>query len=30
MRRGARFLRALNAGDETPGDVDYTSVFSTT
>ena len=28
MRRGARFLAALNAGDETPGDVDYTSVFS--
>ena len=28
MRRGARFLTALNAGDETPGDVDYTSVFS--
>ena len=30
MRHGARFLAALNAGDETPGDVDYTSVFSAT
>jgi triacylglycerol lipase len=30
MRHGARFLAALNAGDETPGDSDYTSVFSAT
>lgn len=30
MRNGARFLAALNSGDETPGDVDYTSVFSAT
>jgi len=28
MRTGTRFLAALNSGDETPGDVDYTSVFS--
>lgn len=28
MRTGARFLAALNGGDETPGAVDYTSVFS--
>jgi pimeloyl-ACP methyl ester carboxylesterase len=28
MRPPARFLAALNHGDETPGDVDYTSVFS--
>jgi len=28
MRHGARFIAALNRGDETPGDVDYTSVFS--
>ena len=28
MRHGARFLAALNSGDETPGDVDYTSLFS--
>jgi len=30
MRHGARFLAALNAGDETPGDPDYTSVYSAT
>jgi hypothetical protein len=28
MRFGSHFLTALNRGDETPGDVDYTSVFS--
>jgi triacylglycerol lipase len=28
MRRGARFLDALNAGDETPGELDYTSIYS--
>jgi triacylglycerol esterase/lipase EstA (alpha/beta hydrolase family) len=28
MRPPARFLAALNNGDETPGDVDYTSIFS--
>ena len=28
MRHGARFLRALNAGDETPGELDYTSIYS--
>ena len=28
MRPPARFLTALNSEDETPGDVDYTSVFS--
>lgn len=29
MREGSRFLTALNAGDETPGPVSYTSVWST-
>jgi triacylglycerol lipase len=29
-RTGSRLLAALNQGDETPGAVDYTSVFSTT
>jgi triacylglycerol lipase len=28
MRFGSHFLTALDKGDETPGDVDYTSVFS--
>jgi triacylglycerol esterase/lipase EstA (alpha/beta hydrolase family) len=28
MRHGARFIAALNAGAETFGDVDYTSIFS--
>ena len=27
---GSEFLRALNAGDETPGDVSYTSIYSLT
>jgi triacylglycerol esterase/lipase EstA (alpha/beta hydrolase family) len=27
---GSAFLRALNAGDETPGDISYTSVYSRT
>lgn len=27
---GSKFLEALNAGDETPGDVSYTSVYSRT
>lgn len=27
---GSRFLEALNAGDETPGDVSYTSIYSHT
>ena len=27
---GSRFLKALNAGDETPGDVSYTSIYSLT
>jgi hypothetical protein len=29
-RASSAFLGALNAVDETPGDVDYTSVYSTT
>jgi hypothetical protein len=29
-RTGSRLLAVLNQGDETPGDIDYTSVFSTT
>jgi triacylglycerol lipase len=29
MRPGSAFLTALNAGDETPGDISYTSVFTT-
>ncbi|MGH9021597.1 MAG: esterase/lipase family protein [Acidimicrobiia bacterium] len=28
MRRGSAFLAALNAGDETPGNISYTSVFT--
>ena len=28
MGRGSNFLAALNAGDETPGDVSYTSIYS--
>jgi triacylglycerol lipase len=28
MRPPARFLAALNTGDETPGEVDYTSIYS--
>ena len=30
QRPGSRFLNALNAGDETPGDVSYTSIYSLT
>ncbi|MGH2722051.1 MAG: esterase/lipase family protein, partial [Actinomycetota bacterium] len=30
MREGSDFLTALNAGDETPGDVSYTSIWSAT
>lgn len=30
MKPDSRFLAALNAGDETPGDVSYTSVYSRT
>jgi triacylglycerol lipase len=30
MREGSAFLRALNAGDETPGDISYTSIWSAT
>lgn len=30
MKPGSSFLAALNAGDETPGDVSYTSVYSRT
>jgi len=30
MKPGSRFLKALNAGDETPGDISYTSVYSRT
>ncbi len=30
MEAGSRFLSALNAGDETPGAVSYTSVYSAT
>jgi triacylglycerol lipase len=30
MKPGSKFLRALNAEDETPGDVSYTSVYSRT
>jgi triacylglycerol lipase len=30
MKPESRFLNALNAGDETPGDVSYTSVYSRT
>lgn len=30
MKPDSKFLAALNAGDETPGDVSYTSVFSRT
>jgi pimeloyl-ACP methyl ester carboxylesterase len=30
MRQGSRFLTALNSGDETPGDVSYTSIWSAT
>jgi hypothetical protein len=28
MARGSNFIAALNAGDETPGDVSYTSIYS--
>jgi triacylglycerol lipase len=28
MAAGSRFLRALNAGDETPGNISYTSIFT--
>jgi triacylglycerol lipase len=28
MKPGSRFIKALNTGDETPGDVSYTSVYS--
>ena len=28
MKQGARFIAALNAGDETPGSVSYTSVYT--
>ena len=28
MRRGSDFLAALNSGDETPGDISYTNVFT--
>lgn len=30
MKSGSGYLRALNSVDETPGDVDYTSIFSIT
>jgi triacylglycerol esterase/lipase EstA (alpha/beta hydrolase family) len=30
MKPGSKFLGALNAGDQTPGDVSYTSVYSRT
>jgi hypothetical protein len=30
MRQGSQFLTALNSGDETPGDVSYTSIWSAT
>jgi triacylglycerol esterase/lipase EstA (alpha/beta hydrolase family) len=30
MKPGSKFLKALNSGDETPGDVSYTSVYSRT
>lgn len=30
MRQRSKFIRALNDGDETPGDVSYTSVYSRT
>ena len=30
MRRNSAFLQALNAGDETPGPVHYSSIFSST
>jgi len=30
MRERSKFIRALNDGDETPGDVSYTSVYSRT
>lgn len=30
LRRGSAFLAALNAGDETPGEISYTSVFTRT
>lgn len=30
MRVGSNFLAALNAGDETPGDISYTSIYSVT
>jgi triacylglycerol esterase/lipase EstA (alpha/beta hydrolase family) len=30
MKPDSQFLAALNAGDQTPGDVDYTSVYSRT
>ena len=30
MKPESRFLQALNAGDETPGDISYTSVYSRT
>ena len=30
MKTGSRFLKALNSGDETPGDISYTSVYSRT
>lgn len=28
MNQGSAFLTALNAGDETPGEIDYTSIYS--
>src|SRR5205085_3391738 len=30
QRRESQFLEALNAGDETPGDISYTSIYSLT
>jgi|GEM_PF-416995 len=30
QRPGSKFLNALNAGDETPGDISYTSIYSLT
>jgi hypothetical protein len=30
MRIGSTFMRAFNSGDETPGDVSYTSIYSIT
>ncbi len=30
MRPGSRFLEALNGGDETPGEISYTSVYTLT